>query len=627
MHLNLVSLFGRPDANKVHLVGCSREDVPGYVHNLLAKSFKFIPQPKCDHISDFLKQKHDMLRKLSWMVKLSNHRQASSRGRLDLLTAGSGASAQLYGESESQLQHFGRMLHRGLAKFWYEPMRVHKPFFNFTVLDKLALGWLQNNANTIRAVESDKNLGIVLTSVSWIYDELRKHLRCFERLSIERALELRARARTYLTQQVQSALAEKAVSIRQSRYLLADINSDKFANLRINVKVHKHPVESRPLSNTRGTFIGPFSLFLNAALLELQDDFTTIVSSSRQTVLRLEGLHLGAHEHFLTFDIKAIYPSLQCWDPDSGVFKVVGQALLRFYDFRGKSALGEFLLRVFKALLQDPLVMVEIDGQIECFKQTSGLPTGLSCSGTVTNIFLACKFDVFVIEELGLRDYSRYIDDGIAVAQKRSSKRDVSKTLNSWHDMIVVPDKDIDLSENVHFLDLRLQLNDARQVYCETFRKDLGIYDYIPPESSHAPGVFRGIVMGELVRLLTTNSNEQSYAKQVLFFMTNLRSRGYDMRLVSRIIGQFPFTRRKQVLRTKPRARRVIPTLGMKVRFCKGLESLPWAQFETDMTQLLHHMIGDSKFRVSYTTGRNVFRLLYRHTWQGGNGCAFFRHA
>ena len=139
---------------------------------------------------------------------------------------------------------------------------------------------------------------------------------------------------------------------------------------------------------------------------------------------------------------------LDSWDAKFGVFKVVGQAVLLFYESRGKPELGNFLVQSFKALLQDSLVLVELDNQTECFRQTSGLPTGLSCSGTITNIFLACKFDPFVVEQLGLREYSRYTDDSLSIASKCYSKA-VSRTLNSWHSMIVVPEKDIELAENV----------------------------------------------------------------------------------------------------------------------------------------------------------------------------------
>ena len=452
------------------MVGCSRTDVPRYVHNLLAKSIKFIPQPRCDGFASLTGQKHEILRKFSWLMKCPwKHCRAE---RLSKMSNSAGHSAQLDGVAESQLQHFGRMLHAGLAKVWNAPDRVHKPLCNITALDKLAMTWLQRNADTIRAVESDKNLGIVLTSVPWIYSELRKQLRCFTPVTMQQALEIRARAKQHLQQLVDSAFDSNAITCSQRRFLLADIESTKFANLRINVKVHKSPVESRPLSNMRGTFIGPFSLFLNAALLDFQDDFKSVVSSSREVVARFENLQLDAHEHFMTFDIKAIYPSLD-------------------YDSRGKPELGNFLVQIFKALLKDPLVLVELDNQIECFRQTSGLPTGLSCSGTITNIFLACKFDPFVVELLGLREYSRYIDDGLSIASKRYSKADVSRTLNSWHSMIVVPDKDIDLAENVHFLDLRLQVDASRKVYFETFRKDLGIYDYIPPCICTCPGCFQ----------------------------------------------------------------------------------------------------------------------------------------
>ena len=59
--------------------------------------------------------------------------------------------------------------------------------------------------------------------------------------------------------------------------------------------------------------------------MDFQDHLKTVVNSSRQVVARLEGHPLGAHEQFLTFDSRAMYPSLDCWDPQFGVFNVVGE--------------------------------------------------------------------------------------------------------------------------------------------------------------------------------------------------------------------------------------------------------------------------------------------------------------
>ena len=52
---------------------------------------------------------------------------------------------------------------------------------------------------------------------------------------------------------------------------------------------------------------------------------------------------------------------------------------------------------------------------------------------------------------------------------------------NSWHDMTVAADENISLlpSENVRIMDLRLQLGHARTINLETFRKGLGVYDYV----------------------------------------------------------------------------------------------------------------------------------------------------
>ena len=54
-----------------------------------------------------------------------------------------------------------------------------------------------------------------------------------------------------------------------------------------------------------------------------------------------------------------------------------------------------------------------------------------------------------------------------------------------------------ELSESVNFLDLTITIEHNR-ITTRTFQKALNLYQYIPPNSAHPPGMMEGIIYGHL---------------------------------------------------------------------------------------------------------------------------------
>lgn len=94
----------------------------------------------------------------------------------------------------------------------------------------------------------------------------------------------------------------------------------------------------------------------------------------------------------------------------------------------------------------------------------------LSCASTLSNIYLGEEWDPFILQQLPLRLFCRYIDDSAAII-KIILHAVILRALNVWHHTIAVKDKDLNTGRRVNFLDLDIKVNGERRIELSTFRK------------------------------------------------------------------------------------------------------------------------------------------------------------
>ena len=73
----------------------------------------------------------------------------------------------------------------------------------------------------------------------------------------------------------------------------------------------------------------------------------------------------------------------------------------------------------------------------------------------------------------------------------------------------------------------------------------------IPP--AHPPGVKRGFMKGEAIRLLRTNSSEINFQEAISSFKTRLQTRGYPKQLVDKTVSEVTFAGRQSALHKQNR--------------------------------------------------------------------------
>ena len=309
-----------------------------------------------------------------------------------------------------------------------------------------------------------------------------------------------------------------------------------------------------------------------------------------------------------------------------------------------RPSIAELAIKLLELVLFEPVIKVpegaKLDDEPSQFHmQVKGLTTGLSSASTISNVFLGEGFDAFLRDSFPIKKYCRFIDDGCAILDtSRVSRDEVKAVLNSWGPSLRVAEKDLSVADKVHFLDLWIGVEpETRKTYLTTFRKVENIYDYVPTTSCHHPMIFPGLQIGELNRMLVTNTRHRDWAEQILFFMKKLRSRGYSTIRFAHLVENWGHERRKQVLDNRRKLTeakkaeraafrnaavatndKAFEDVGITLKFVRGSEQVRWKKLRRPLGVFKDCVKKPLRFTVRNSVHKNMFRLLYRATWQGG---------
>ena len=108
-----------------------------------------------------------------------------------------------------------------------------------------------------------------------------------------------------------------------------------------------------------------------------------------------------------------------------------------------------------------------------------------------------------------------------------------------------------DRFEKESILDVRTQFKPT-----ETFQS----FQYTHIHSCHPPGVRKGFVNGEALRLLRTNSSKGNFEENISLFRQSLCLRGYPDNLVNMTLSEVNYTERMSAMQNKQKThKRILP--------------------------------------------------------------------
>ena len=83
-------------------------------------------------------------------------------------------------------------------------------------------------------------------------------------------------------------------------------------------------------------------------------------------------------------------------------------------------------------------------------------------------------------------------------------------------------------------------------------------FQYTHFSSCHPPGVRKGFIKGEALRLLIKNSSETNFEENITLFKQRLRNRGYPNNLIDKTLSEVNFSERLSALQNKQKKRKNI---------------------------------------------------------------------
>ena len=138
-------------------------------------------------------------------------------------------------------------------------------------------------------------------------------------------------------------------------------------------------------------------------------------------------------------------------------------------------------------------------------------------------------------------------------------------------------------------------------------------FQYTHYTSCHAPGVKKGFIKGEALRLLRTNSSETRFEENLCNFKSNLRIRGHPDYLVNKVLAEVKFTNRRSALEQKPQRMRsgLIPFVTQYNPSVPNLKNIlsKWHLIENQ--PLLREIYREPPF-ISYRKGKSLKDILVR---------------
>lgn len=102
--------------------------------------------------------------------------------------------------------------------------------------------------------------------------------------------------------------------------------------------------------------------------------------------------------------------------------------------------------------------------------------------------------------------------------------------------------------------------------------------------SFHPPGVKRGFIKGEAIRLLRTNSSEKNFLEAMCnCFKTRLEARGYPKSLIERTMSEVSFAERQSAFKkqTKQTKGKILPFVTTYHPGVKNLKTNAGAKMES----------------------------------------------
>ena len=590
-------LLAQTEANKKHIKNLSNITLTSDQTNLLAKGLKFIPTPK---ENDTQIRRH----------LLKDFENFARRMRLQYIFFGEDNEPHPFHVKSNWIPPVQKSValesYLEEVKVQLAEIQLTKPRDNLLNTERKALKTLRENPN-INLKKADKGTRtVVLNTV----DKIREGQIQLDNLEHYKPLERPMVVETSLrVQQLVTELhKQNYIDDMTNKWLCQTPNPPRTPVFYTLTKIHKPTPVGRPIISGCDGPTERLSAFVDKLLQPIAREQESYLKDSTDFINFIEKTRVPKNAILVSMDVTSLYTNI----PQEEGIETVCDAYASFYE--GESPIpAQYLKRALELILQEN--SFQFTGKD--YLQTHGTAMGTKMAVAFANIFMG-KVESQILQRSAKKPlaWKRYIDDIFSVWN--INKDDVTQFIeqaNSHHPTIKFTAEVSDTETT--FLDTKVYKGERfakeSRLDIKTHFKATETFQYTHFSSCHPPGVKKGFIKGEALRLLRTNSSKAAFLTAIKRFKTNLIERGYPETLVSNTLTEITFEERKHALQQKQKPNtRILPFVTQYRSSVPNLKHILMRNWHLIQQQPLLRRIFKDPPIVSYRRGRSLKDILLR---------------
>uniref|UniRef100_A0A803JQE7 Reverse transcriptase domain-containing protein n=1 Tax=Xenopus tropicalis TaxID=8364 RepID=A0A803JQE7_XENTR len=324
---------------------------------------------------------------------------------------------------------------------------------------------------------------------------------------------------------VSNAQSNGVISLRVKNYLIpSETKTPIFYHLPKVHKVERPPV-GRPIVSGIQSLNERLSEYIDILLQPLVTRLASYVQDTKHILQILNDCQWHSSYSWGTVDVTSLY---SCIPHDRGL-RAVSYHLDRYSTY--DSLLKDFILDAISYLLTHNFF--KFDGNF--YLQRCGTSMGAKFAPSYANLYMGWweESHIFGGDSPFLSHvvvYKRYVDDLIFIW------KDTESTFSQFVDHLNNNELNLKFtsnfsSTNITFLDLELR-GFGTHIETDTYRKPCSGNSLLRADSCHPSHLFKGIPLGQFLRLRRNCSTDEAFVKQACLLRDRFLERGYTMNLL-----------------------------------------------------------------------------------------------
>lgn len=373
-------------------------------------------------------------------------------------------------------------------------------------------------------------------------------------------------------------------------------------------KIHKPTPVGRPIISGCDGPTERISSFIDHILQPIAQSQESYLKDTKDFINFIERTTVPPSVTIVSMDVTSLYTNI----PQEEGIETVCKAYDKFY--KKDTPIPTHILReMIRLVLQEN--SFQFNGSD--YLQTHGTAMGTKMAVAFANIFMsAVENNIIKTSKTKPLVWKRYIDDVFSLWDAKREDINLFILEANRHHPTIKFTADISQKE-INFLDTTVfkgeRFNKESILDIRTHFKATETFQYTHFSSCHAPGVAKGFIKGEALRLLRTNSSKPLFEENISNFKSRLRERGYPSDLVEKILSEVKFTERKSALQEKQKVRKnILPFVTQYNPSVPNLKKIIMSKWHLIQQQPLLREIFKEPPIICYKRGRSLKDILVK---------------